>query len=58
MCLQVKAITNTFYLCFAYRKPSKADFCKVLQSNIDTVNEIQGAKILLSEDLNADLFTP
>ena len=33
----------------AYRKLSKAD--------IDPVNEIQGAKILLTGDLNADPFT-
>ena len=55
--LEVRSVNNKFYLCVAYRRPTKADFFDVLQANINRVMEIEGAKILITGDLNADLET-
>ena len=44
---------SKFYLCVAYWKPNKA-ISYVLQTNLNTVKEFAGSKVILTGDLNAD----
>ena len=58
MWLEIRSKNNKFMLCVTYRQPAKNDFWDVLQTNINLVNEIPGAKIILTGDLNANPTTP
>ena len=58
MWLEIRSSNNKFFLCVAYRKPTKHDFWDILQASIDNIKEITGAKILLTGDFNADPQTP
>ena len=54
MWLEIRSVNNKFFLCVTYRKPTRNDFWDIFQSNINMVREINGAKILITGDLNAD----
>ena len=58
MWLEIRTNNNKFFLCVTYRRPNMRNYWELLQSSLDTVREIDGAKILITGDLNADPSTP
>ena len=60
MWLEVRSINKKFFLCVVYRPPANVNdpFWDLLQDNINLVQELDGAKIVLVGDLNADPRTP
>ena len=54
MWLEIRTKNNKFFLCVAYRPPTKHDFWDILQENIYMVNQNAGTKIMLVGDLNTD----
>ena len=56
MWLEVRSVNKKFFLCIIYRAPSKSNelFLELLQANINMVRELDGPKIVITGDLNAD----
>ena len=59
MWLEIRSQNKKFFLCVIYRAPtSTAEFWDLLQTNINMVQEINGSRIVITGDLNADPGTP
>ena len=59
MWLEIRSQNKKFFLCVIYRAPTcSAEFWDLLQTNVNMVQEIDGCRIVITGDLNADPGTP
>ena len=59
MWLEIRSKNKKFFLCIAYRAPTVINnFWEALQTTVSMIKELDGSKIIITGDLNADPGTP